>query len=95
MSQYLLIKQGDAFAKSITCHHDIKTTCFGTEGMVLYGERKVFYGTKTTCFAIVEATPFFLNIVLFCNHMAQIALKSDTFLAATTAVDILKSMYYT
>ena len=26
--------------------------------MALYGERKAFYDTKTTCFAVVEATTY-------------------------------------
>ena len=37
--------------KSVTKHHDTKTSCFGGVGMVLYDERKAFYDTKTTCFA--------------------------------------------
>jgi len=30
------------------------------KSMALYGERKAFYDTKTTCFAVVEAIPFIL-----------------------------------
>ena len=28
------------------------------KSMALYGERKAFYDTKTTCFAVVEATAY-------------------------------------
>ena len=30
-----------------------KTSCFGMKSMALYGERKAYYDTKTTCFGTV------------------------------------------
>ena len=44
------------FSESVTKHHVTKTSCFGVKSMALYGERKAFYDTKTTCFAVVEAS---------------------------------------
>ena len=32
--------------------------------MVLYGERKAFYDTKTTCFAVVEVAAYRLKVVV-------------------------------
>ena len=58
------------------------------KSMVLYGERKAFYATKTTCFAVVETISFFYKIAEFYSNMTQIALKSDTF-SATTIIALL------
>ena len=32
------------------------------KSMALYGERKAFYDTKTTCFAVVEAVAYLLSL---------------------------------
>ena len=32
------------------------------KSMALYGERKAFYATKTTCFAVVEAVSYHSNL---------------------------------
>ena len=38
--------------KSITIHHDSKTTCFGLNNLPLSDGKDAFFNTKTTCFAV-------------------------------------------
>ena len=41
--------------------------------MALYGERKAFYDTKTTCFAVVEAVAYrscLMSLLLFAPFIA-------------------------
>lgn len=57
---YQLVIYGDASKKSITRHHDTKTSCFGGVETALYDDRKAIYGIKTTCFVVVEAIAIIL-----------------------------------
>ena len=57
------------------------------KSMALYSERKAFYATKTTCFAVVEAVSYHSNLT-YLSLKGRLLIARDPIVIAISSVAI-------